>query len=306
MDTVNEVVRDLDPRDADSDDDGTNDGDETVDEAGAPVVQGAPECTVFPDDNVWNVKVDGLGVAGNSATLINTIGAGRSFHMDFGSYAGYGIPYQVVDGTTTRRTVVFDYDDESDAGPYPIPAFPLIEDGSGRPESATRGYRIDLDLEEGAPLLTIYGGKITSYRHVAEHAVDDLAKHIPALSGKCWTAKAPLPGGDFATDGAGALKAEYKLAYPFLTAATVDRIVKAYGTDARRWLGEADGWDALGGEIAHGLSAAEAEWMLEREWARDIEDILWRRSKLGLLFGEEDVAKLATWLDARRPLAPPA
>ncbi|UKK83787.1 glycerol-3-phosphate dehydrogenase [Sphingopyxis sp. BSN-002] len=183
---------------------------------------------------------------------------------------------------------------------------PLIEDGSGRPESATRGYRIDLDLEEGAPLLTIYGGKITSYRHVAEHAVDDLAKHIPALSGKRWTAKAALPGGDFATDGAGALKAEYKLAYPFLSAATVDRIVKAYGTDARRWLGEADGWDALGGEIAHGLSAAEVEWMMEREWARDIEDILWRRSKLGLLFGEEDVAKLAAWLDARRPLAPPA
>jgi hypothetical protein len=128
--TLAEVVRDLDPKDPDSDDDGTTDGDETVAEGGAPVIQGAPECTVFPDDNVWNVKVDGLGVAGNSATLINTIGAGRSFHMDFGSYAGYGIPYQVVDGTTVRRTVVFDYDDESDAGPYPIPAFPLIEDGS--------------------------------------------------------------------------------------------------------------------------------------------------------------------------------
>jgi glycerol-3-phosphate dehydrogenase len=176
---------------------------------------------------------------------------------------------------------------------------PLIEDGSGRPESATRGYRIDLDLAEGAPLLTIYGGKITSYRHVAEHAVDELADHVEAVSGKHWTAKAPLPGGDFPIRGAAALKAEYKLAFPFLPAATVDRIVKAYGTDARAWLGRADGWDALGGEIAHGLSAAEAEWLVEREWARTTDDILWRRSKLGLHFSAEDVARLAAWLAAR-------
>ncbi|WP_257544460.1 glycerol-3-phosphate dehydrogenase [Sphingopyxis sp. DBS4] len=177
---------------------------------------------------------------------------------------------------------------------------PLVEDGSGRPEAATRGYRIDVDLEEGAPLLTIYGGKITSYRHVAEHAVDELSDHLEAVSVKRWTATAPLPGGDFPTNGAAALKAEYKLAYPFLPAATVDRIVKAYGTDARRWLGDADGWDALGGEIAHGLSVAEIEWMMTREWARDVEDILWRRSKLGLLFTEAEAARLAAWLEAKR------
>jgi glycerol-3-phosphate dehydrogenase len=177
---------------------------------------------------------------------------------------------------------------------------PLVEDGSGRPEAATRGYRIDVDLEEGAPLLTVYGGKITSYRHVAEHAVDELSDHLEAVSVKRWTATAPLPGGDFPTNGAAALKAEYKLAYPFLPAATVDRIVKAYGTDARRWLGDADGWDALGGEIAHGLSVAEIEWMMTREWARDVEDILWRRSKLGLLFTEAEAARLAAWLEAKR------
>ncbi len=170
---------------------------------------------------------------------------------------------------------------------------PLIEDGSGRPEAATRGYRIDLDRTEGAPLLTIYGGKITSYRHVAEAAVDELADHVPALSGKRWTAKAALPGGDFRTDGAAALKAEYKLAFPFLTAATVNRIVKAYGTDARAWLADADGWEALGGEIAHGLSAAEVRWMVDREWACTTDDILWRRSKLGLHFSDEEVRKLA-------------
>ena len=182
---------------------------------------------------------------------------------------------------------------------------PLIEDGSGRPEAATRGYRIDLDLAEGAPLLTIYGGKITSYRRVAEAVVDELAGHIPALSGKHWTAKAPLPGGDFPTDGAAALKAEYKLAYPFLTNATVDRITRAYGTDARVWLDEAEDWDALGGEIAHGLSAAEVQWMVDREWARTTDDILWRRSKLGLHFTDDEVAKLAAGLEAKRPLSQP-
>ncbi|WP_188237600.1 glycerol-3-phosphate dehydrogenase [Sphingopyxis sp. LK2115] len=169
---------------------------------------------------------------------------------------------------------------------------PLVEEGSERPEAATRGYRIDLDLAEGAPLLTIYGGKITSYRHVAEEAVDALARHVPALTGKHWTAKAALPGGDFPITGATALAAEYRLAHPFLSAATAQRIARAYGTEARRWLGDAGDWNALGGEIAHGLSVAEVRWMTEQEWARTAEDILWRRSKLGLLFSDEEKARL--------------
>ena len=128
--TLQEVVRDDDPRDADSNDNGTLDGAEPMPAADAPQVAGAPDCTVFPADNVWNEPVDGLSVASNSSTLISTIGSSRSFHMDFGSYAGYGIPYQVVDGSTPLRNVAFDYADESDAGPYPIPVTPLVEDGS--------------------------------------------------------------------------------------------------------------------------------------------------------------------------------
>ncbi len=177
---------------------------------------------------------------------------------------------------------------------------PLVEDGSGRPEAATRGYRIDVDTDEGAPLLTIYGGKITSYRHVAEEAVDALADHVPALTGQHWTAKAALPGGDFPVTGAAALAADYRLAHPFLSAATAERIARAYGTDARRWLGDAGDWDALGGEIAHGLSMAEVRWMVEREWARTADDILWRRSKLGLLFGDAEKTALEAALRALR------
>ena len=96
----------------------------------APTLPGAPRCPVFPASNVWNVPIDGRPVAGNSAALIGTIGLDRGLHMDFGSYAGYGIPYQVVDAATPRSTVTFEYDDESDHVGYPIPSAPLIEGGS--------------------------------------------------------------------------------------------------------------------------------------------------------------------------------
>jgi len=96
----------------------------------SPTLPGAPACPVLPADNVWNVLVAALPVAGNSAAMIGTIGLTRGLHMDFGSYAGYGIPYNVVGATTPRSTVAFDYADESDPLGYPIPATPLIEGGS--------------------------------------------------------------------------------------------------------------------------------------------------------------------------------
>jgi hypothetical protein len=95
----------------------------------APTLPGAPACTVFPGDNVWNVRVDGRAVASDSATLISTIGLTKGLHMDFGSYAGYGIPYNIVTSATPRSTVAFEYDEDSDHVPYPIPASPLQEGG---------------------------------------------------------------------------------------------------------------------------------------------------------------------------------
>ena len=127
-----ELARGTDPLDPDTDDDGTLDGREAVPPVATSVLPGAPGCVVFPADNVWNVRIDDRPVAANSGTLIASIGASRSFHMDFGSYAGYGIPYQVVDGSTPSVAVAFDYFDESDPGPYPIPTAPLIEGGSDR------------------------------------------------------------------------------------------------------------------------------------------------------------------------------
>jgi hypothetical protein len=96
----------------------------------APTLPGAPDCPVFPATNVWNIRIDGRPVASNSATMISSIGLDRGLHRDFGSYAGYGIPYNIVTAATPRSTVTFDYDDESDHVGYPIPASPKVEGGS--------------------------------------------------------------------------------------------------------------------------------------------------------------------------------
>ncbi len=109
---------------------------------GAPTLSGAPDCPVFPATNVWNTRIDGRPVASDSATMIRSIGLDRGLHMDFGSYAGYGIPYNIVDATTPRSTVAFDYDDESDHVGYPIPASPQDRRRIGRPHPAGRQGRL--------------------------------------------------------------------------------------------------------------------------------------------------------------------
>ena len=174
---------------------------------------------------------------------------------------------------------------------------PLIDDGSGRPEAATRGYRFDLSAEaEGAPLLSVYGGKITTYRHLAEEAVDLLAPRSPALSGPAWTRHRPLPGGDFAIDGAEGLKAELRARYPFLSGTDADRLVKAYGTRAFHWLGEARGRGDLGRDFGAGLSQAEVDYLRDKEWAKTADDIVWRRTKLGLRLDAAQQTTLAEYL----------
>ncbi|WP_336981061.1 glycerol-3-phosphate dehydrogenase [Altererythrobacter fulvus] len=173
----------------------------------------------------------------------------------------------------------------------------LVDDGSGRPEAATRGYRLPLSPpEEGAPLLDVFGGKITSYRHLSEAAVDTLARRIPALSGPGWTAGAPLPGGDFPVDGQAALADELKRQHPFLSTVEATRIIRAYGTRAGRWLGKAKAWGDLGRHFGAGLSEAEVTYLREVEWARTAEDVLWRRSKLGLHMSEAERASVAQFM----------
>jgi glycerol-3-phosphate dehydrogenase len=178
---------------------------------------------------------------------------------------------------------------------------PLVDDGSGKPEAATRGYDFELSGGGGEPpLLSVFGGKITTYRHLAAEAVGRLMPMLPVLAGKDWTAGAPLPGGDFGIDGLTELQAGYARDYPFLDPRTVDRIVKAYGTLARRWLGSAASLDALGTHFGHQLTAAEVEYLMAREWARTAQDVLWRRTKLGLRLDPAQVAALEGHMAARK------
>ena len=176
---------------------------------------------------------------------------------------------------------------------------PLIDDGSGKPEAATRGYRLDLsEPEEGAALLSVFGGKITTYRHLAEEAVDLLAPRL-GLKERGWTAEAPLPGGDFAMDGAADLVARIAARYPFLPAGTPARLARCYGTLAFAVLGEAQSLADCGEQFGHGLTASEVGYLMRHEWARTAEDVLWRRSKLGLRLSASEVARLAEWMEGQ-------
>ena len=175
---------------------------------------------------------------------------------------------------------------------------PLVDDGSGKPETASRGYRFDIntDADGGAPLLSVFGGKITTYRHLAESAVAQLRQWLPQLDGPSWTATKPLPGGDFPVRDAAVVGDALRSDYPFLDAFTAKRLARCYGTRAYAWLGDAQSWVDLGDAFGHGLTSAEVDYLTGQEWARTTDDILWRRSKLGLRFDPKQTTELANYL----------
>ncbi|MCL9981701.1 MAG: glycerol-3-phosphate dehydrogenase [Erythrobacter sp.] len=178
---------------------------------------------------------------------------------------------------------------------------PLVDDGSGKPEAATRGYRFELDggTDGTPPLLSVFGGKITTYRELAAEAVRQLAPFCARLAGSDWTGSASLPGGDFGRFDAPALAADLAARYPFLGEAEAARLVRLYGTRAAAFLGDAASAAVLGEAFGHGLTAAEVNHLMDEEWARTAEDVLWRRTKLGLHFTPAQTARLATYMTER-------
>ena len=157
---------------------------------------------------------------------------------------------------------------------------PLYDDHATAAQEATRDYVIEDEKIDGAPLLNIFGGKITTYRRLAEAMLEKIGAGIGAR-GAPWTEDAPLPGGDFsgsAEDFANRLRAEK----PFLPEALALRLARSYGTLAREILGDAKSMSELGRDFGAGLTEAELDYLVAREWARTAEDVLWRRTKLGL------------------------
>ncbi|MDH4571235.1 glycerol-3-phosphate dehydrogenase [Salinicola acroporae] len=171
---------------------------------------------------------------------------------------------------------------------------PLLDDHEDNASEITRDYRIQLDTVGGAPLLNIFGGKLTTYRRLAEDAVDQLAPTLGQRE-KSWTQNGhPLPGGDDANPQQ--LVASLQSRYPFVPSAMVTRLVFNYGTRALTILGNAERLADLGEHFGADLYAAEVEYLREHEWARTAEDILWRRSKLGLRLDEREQRRLADYL----------
>jgi glycerol-3-phosphate dehydrogenase len=173
----------------------------------------------------------------------------------------------------------------------------LYDDGARSAQNLTREYVLDLEGDRGqAPLLTVYGGKITTYRRLAEGAMGKLARSL-RLTGP-WTAAAPLPGGDFPHDGVEALTLRARGLWPFLTETNARRMVRAYGTRLDRVLGGARDFQALGQRFGDELTAAEVRYLMRHEFAETADDVLWRRSKLGLRVGAEDAARLSRFMQA--------
>ena len=170
------------------------------------------------------------------------------------------------------------------------------EHGASHPADISREYALELDGGPGQPpLLTVIGGKITAYRQVAEKALGKLKPFLPGL-GAPWTKRAHLPGGDLPSGDFPAFLADFQRARSWLPAPLARRLAGAYGTLAEVVLGNAASLEELGFHFGGGLYEREAEYLVSREWAQKSEDILWRRSKLGLQFSPEQTAGLEAWL----------
>ncbi len=175
----------------------------------------------------------------------------------------------------------------------------LYDDGAGKPEDITRDYVLMLDERRGeAPLLTVYGGKITTHRKLAEAALAKIGPYFTLRPS--WTADAPLPGGDFPATGFHDQVAALIAQWPFLSEPHARRLTRAYGTRAARFLGRAQSMADLGERFTADLTAAEVQYLVTHEWAETAEDVLYRRGKLGLKASEAERDSLARFIASPR------
>ncbi len=171
---------------------------------------------------------------------------------------------------------------------------PLFGDQSGNPSAVTRDYVLDLE-DAGAPLLSVFGGKITTYRRLAEQALDKLKPFFPEM-GNPWTAGEPLPGGDIPNGDFDAFAAAMKSQYSGLDADDVIALCRRHGTKVTEVLG--NGKD-LGQDFGGGLFQCEVDYLIEDEWAETADDILWRRTKAGLHMTPDARAAVETYIMQR-------
>ncbi len=174
---------------------------------------------------------------------------------------------------------------------------PLFDDAASSASAVSREYILELDNGQGrAPLISVFGGKLTAYRQVAEHT---LAKLLPAMKVKssAWTSQPghPLPGGDL--QDYAKFVSELGQHYPWLPQTMVHRLARLYGTRSQKILRQSTSMEALGQHFGADLYEAEVRYLLDQEWARTAEDILWRRTRLGLNLDKSQSSQLQQWLD---------
>jgi glycerol-3-phosphate dehydrogenase len=175
---------------------------------------------------------------------------------------------------------------------------PLYDEGDVSAHEASRDFVLEREGEP--PLLNIIGGKITTFRHLAEEALKRLGSSFPGMRAP-WTRGSTLPGGDFSHDRRDRLAADLASTFPFIDAAAARRLAATYGTMARGILSGAATLGDLGVHFGHGLYEREVEHLVRNEWATSADDILWRRTKLGLRLSDAQRGGLADWLAAREP-----
>ena len=173
---------------------------------------------------------------------------------------------------------------------------PLHDDANVKASQVTRDYAFDVDTTGGVPMLSVFGGKITTFRKLAEHALDKLAPHLPGM-GRAWTGSAPLPGGGMPSADFEAFLADLQRRRPWL--ANPHRLARAYGTEIERLIGDAGAAADLGRDFGLGFTERELDYLVTREWARMPDDALWRRSKLGLHLPADAKAGIADWFTRR-------
>ncbi len=173
---------------------------------------------------------------------------------------------------------------------------PLYDDGAGNPSAVTRDYVFDLETQGGAPLLNVFGGKITTFRKLAEHAIQRIEKYFPNAKGD-WTAKGALPGGDIPNADFTAYLGEIQAKYPFVPAAQLRHWGRLYGTRMDMFLAGKTSMEDLGAQFGERLYEAEVRYLCEHEWARTAEDVLHRRTKENLRTTAADKAALQAWFD---------
>ena len=173
---------------------------------------------------------------------------------------------------------------------------PLFDDGKTEAKAATRDYVLKLDTGRNeAPLLSLYGGKITTYRKLAESVLADLAPFLPTMGGE-WTERSVLPGGDFDPDEFASLVQKFRSRHPVLPLELATRLFRAYGTRAYAMTESIHDQNDLGTSFGHDLYGFEVDYLIRHEWAGCAADVLWRRGKLGLFLSAAEAENLDCYI----------